>query len=228
VKTLIFRAADLFVRFLQCEKSPPRDLPIAVGESWPVGKERILFYNCEQLTRTGACRATVLHRATKADVAEVWDYSQVNVDIWKEHGITARLVPLQTPDDYIQMLRNFRSSLPIQWDVGFCGYISGNHRPPILAALAAAGLSVRIIRKTGIERDKELAQCHVLVNIHYNPTYKVWESHRCQAWIDIGVPIVSEHSLDDNPGCVNVPYECLVEETVRQVSIAKGAINSSH
>jgi hypothetical protein len=231
VKTMIYAAADLFIRFLLCEKSPPRDFPIFVGETWPIGEERCIFYNCEQLTRQDRISTAVIKRAAAADVVEIWDYSQVNVDIWRQNGYTARLVPLQIPDDYIQKLREFRTSQPIEWDVGFCGSNNGMRRMLVLSALKKAGLKVRNVRARGEERDRQLAHCHVHINIHYSSIYKIWESHRCQAWLDVGVPIISENSLDNNPQCINVPFEKLVEETVRQVALVKKTepnITSSH
>lgn len=230
VKTNIYSHVDLFVRFLQSEKSPSRELPIFVGESWPVGDEPIIYYNCEQLTRNNiAVILKILRRGVANDVVEIWDYSTENVSIWTDCGYpVVRHVPLQTPDDYVQRLREFRSTQPILWDVGFCGSIYGARRKQIFDGLEEAGLSVRIVRTSGEERDRELAQCHIMVNIHYASDYKVWESHRCQAWLDVGVPVVSEHSLDDHPGCINVPFENLVEECVRQVQLAKKGLSSSH
>lgn len=223
VKTNINSHADLFVRFLQSEKSPQRELPIFVGELWPVGNEPIIYYNCEQLTRDApGVILRILRRGVAADVVEIWDYSTVNIDIWTNCGFpVVRHVPLQTPDDYIQRIREFRATQPIQWDVGFCGSMSGTRRKQIFDGLEKAGLSVRVVRASGEERDMELAQCRIMINIHYAPDYKVWESHRCQVWLDVGVPVVSEHSIDDHPGCINVPFENLVEECVRQVQLAK-------
>lgn len=228
VRTCIASIADLFIRFLQSDKSPRRDLPVCLGETCPAGSDPIIFFNCEQLTRDDSKSAAVLERAAAGDVAEIWDYSRVNVGIWNQHGHAARFVPLQTPDDYLRTLRRFRTCQPIAWDVGFCGSIrNAPRRAFVLYGLGKAGLRVRVVHQRGEERDREMAQCRVHVNVHFGPTYRVWESHRCQAWLDIGVPVVSEHSLDDHPGCINVPFERLVEETCRQVALANAASAAS-
>lgn len=228
VRTCVASTADLFIRFLQSGRSPRRHLPVCLGETWPAGTERVIFYNCEQLTRDDSTSAAVLERAAAGDVAEIWDYSRVNVGIWNRHGFAARFVPLQTPDDYVRTLREFRARQAIEWDVGFCGTVRGSPRRVFaLYAMAKAGLRVRVVHERGEERDRELARCRVQLNIHFGPTYRVWESHRCQAWLDVGVPVVSEQSLDDHPGCTNAPFERLVEETSRQVALAIAASTTS-
>lgn len=228
VRTHIASTADLFLRFLQSSKSPLRELPVCLGEACPVGTERVIFYNVEQLTREDSTAAAVLERAAAGDVAEVWDYSRVNVEIWNRHGFPARFTPLRTPDDYLRTLRDFRARQTVEWDVGFCGSVRGSpRRASALLALARAGPRVRVVHSRGEQRDRELARCRVQLNIHFGSTYRVWESHRCQAWLDVGVPVVSEHSLDDHPGCVNVPFERLVEETCRQVALANAASTTS-
>lgn len=224
VRTCVASTTDLFIRFLQSNKSPHRDLPVCLGATSAAGTDRIIFYNCEQLTREDSTSAAVFRRAAAGDVAEIWDYSRVNVGIWNRHGYAARFVPLQTPDEYIRMLRECRARQTIDWDVGFCGAVRGSARRAfVLYALAKAGPRVRAVHARGEERDRELARCRVHVNIHFGPTYRIWESHRCQAWLDVGVPVVSEHSLDDHPDCINVPFERLVQETCRQVDLAKAA-----
>jgi len=224
VRTCIASATDLFIRFLVSSASPHRDLPVCLGEACPAGTERVIFYNCEQLTREDSTSAAVIARAAARDVAEIWDYSRVNVGIWNERGYAARFVPLQTPDDYVRTLREFRAGQAIEWDVGFCGAVRGcPRRVFVLWGLAKAGLRVRVVQQRGEERDRELARCRVQINIHFGPRYRIWESHRCQAWLDVGVPVVSEHSLDDHPACINVPFERLVAETCRQVTLATAA-----
>jgi hypothetical protein len=224
VKTKIYNWVDQFVLFLCSELSPERTLPIFIGETWSKEETPHIYYNCEQLTRKDLLIKKVLPRATQEDVSEIWDYSLVNIEILKQHGVTARYVPLQTPESYLQRLREFRNSQPIEWDIGFCGSTNGIRRLLVLAQLKKQGLLIRIVKSTGEQRDRELAQCRVMLNIHYSPEYTVWESHRCQTWLDIGVPVISENSLDNHPGCINVSIKELVGECIRQIK----HLNSPH
>jgi len=172
--TCIASTADLFVRFLQSDESPRRDLPVCLGETFPAGADRVIFFNCEQLTRDDSTSAAVLARAGGPDVAEIWDYSRVNVGIWSRHGHAARFVPLQIPDDYLRTLRQFRACQPVAWDVGFCGSIRNSPRRAfVLYRLGKAGLRVRVVHQRGAERDRELAPCHVQINVHFGPNYRV-------------------------------------------------------
>jgi hypothetical protein len=227
VKTNIYKYVKEFVDFLLSDKSPERTLPIMVGALMPQQSTPHILYNCEQMTREDKPWFEVVLRSKLPDVAEVWDYSLINVELLKKAGIRAKYVPLQTTDENLARFRSYREQHPPTDDVGFCGCL-GPRRNAILSALRAAGLSVPNLQQTfGEARDNALAKCHVMINIHYRDDYKVWESCRCQVWLDLGVPVISENSLDNHPGCINVPYDKLVEETIRQVQLAKAKLNSS-
>jgi hypothetical protein len=141
---------------------------------------------------------------------EIWDYSEANIKILKEKNIHAIHVPLKTPMNYMNKLLNWRN---IQYDIGFCG-CDGTRRNIILYDLKNLGKTVHIITTYGDERDAELAKCKILLNIHYDEDFKIFESARCEPWLAIGVPIISENSLDNDPRCYNVPYDKIVEKTI--------------
>ncbi len=198
-----------------------------LGALLPQQPKPHILYNCEQMTREDKPWFEVVLRAKLPDVAEVWDYSLINVELLKKAGIRAKYVPLQLTDETLAPLRSYREQNPPTMDVGFCGLLSPR-RKAILTALREAGLNVPELRHLyGADRDKMLAKCHVVINIHYREDYKVWESCRCQLWLDLGVPVISENSLDNHPGCINVPYEKLVEEIIRQVQLSRAKLNSS-
>jgi hypothetical protein len=52
------------------------------------------------------------------------------------------------------------------------------------------------------------------MNIHYGDTYNVFESARCEPWLKVGVPVISETSLDNDPRCISVDYDRLVETAI--------------
>jgi hypothetical protein len=75
-----------------------------------------------------------------------------------------------------------------------------------------AGMSVNILTSTyGRDRNKEIAKCKFLVNIHYNADYKIFELMRCAPWLDIGFAVITEESLDNDERAIITPYDKLVE-----------------
>ena len=79
------------------------------------------------------------------------------------------------------------------------------------------GYSVNCITLFGEERDKELAACRIHLNIHCEEDYQLFESARCELWLQVGVPIISENSLDNDSRCINIPYENMVETTIQLI-----------
>lgn len=68
----------------------------------------------------------------------------------------------------------------------------------------------------GAERNKIIADHHILLNIHFLPNYRIFEELRCNQWIVQGMTVVSE--ISNNPSQEKypknvhfVPYENLVQ-----------------
>ena len=57
-----------------------------------------------------------------------------------------------------------------------------------------------------------IGKAKILLNIHYNEEYKIFESIRCEPWMACGLTVVSESSLDDSTRCIHVPYKELVDK----------------
>jgi hypothetical protein len=219
VITDIFDTTDIVTSFLLSDLCPPREHEV-VYNHFAVnkiiqdvsGSGAFIFYNTEQLTRPEVLTAVVNTIKSAGDrLVETWDYSQVNVDILAKEGITARLVPVKVCEFYSNWLNERRAALPRTYDVGFCGILN-KRRLDILTELKRRGKSVRAIHNMySRARDSELLKCKMFVNIHFTEDYKVWESVRCEPLLHVGAPVVSENSLDNDPRCVNVPYEGLVD-----------------
>jgi hypothetical protein len=207
ILTNISRCVDTMIDFLSQNTS---DTPFVINscDQYP---PTFILYTSEQLTRPSQLE-NVLEMAKRPGCLEIWDYSAANVAILANHGVQARHMPLKISDDYATRLRSYRAAGQ-SYDVGFCGWVNERRRA-ILNACKEKGLSVNIITSWGEERDRALAQCKVLINIHYEDDYNIFESNRCEPWLAIGVPIVSEKSLDDDPRCINVSYEKLVSATL--------------
>ena len=204
---------DKFVNFLLSDLSPERNYPIVTNQYCiPLTQGPYIFFNMEQLTYPKMLRE-VCERSRRNDIVEVWDYSLVNVNILQSHGIVAKHVPLRTTPEDIAKLKSYIPSTPV-YDVGFCG-VAPPRRMKLLEEIGKKGLKLLLCNTTyGEERDRLLASCRVHINIHQSDEHTVYESTRCNHWLEAGIPVISEHSLDDDPRCRNVSYETLVETVV--------------
>jgi FkbM family methyltransferase len=199
---------DTFIYFLESELSPRTVFPIYLNYGEDNGN--YIYYNTEQLT--------VPHYLEKAKTTinttkpkEVWDFSEANCEIFRKNGIQATHVPLKSPEWYIHMLKSFQCK---EYDVGFAGTIN-ERRLYILDALEKEGVVVQKITDFGEARDKKLACCRIILNIHYSEEYQIFESNRCEPWLQCGIPVISEKSLDDDPRCIVSDYTSLIETTLR-------------
>jgi hypothetical protein len=201
---------DNFTFFLKSEKIEQTEYPIYVSDG-PHKIEEYIYVNTEQMTRKNQLQRIIdLCKTNKP--REFWDYSAANCKILESHGIHAKHVPLSSPQWYLEKLKSWRND--IEYDVGFCGDVSSKRRQTILDDLKTRGIKVNIVKEWGETRDKELAKCHILINIHFASDYNIFEQARCEPWLSIGVPVISEHSLDDDPRCINVEYSKLVDAVV--------------
>jgi len=205
----IYGSCDTFLKFLLSENAPQTTIPIYIS-SIPANDSPYILFNSEQMTYTHELEK-LLKRTKERPPHEVWDYSRVNVEILKIYGIQAVHTVVQSGEAYLQQLRSWRTD--ILYDIGFCGGLSERRRK-ILDECTHHNIRVHIVKLSGEQRDKELAKCKILINIHYDIDYKVFESARCEPWLSIGVPVISEHSLDNDPRCINVEYTDLVKTVI--------------
>lgn len=89
-------------------------------------------------------------------------------------------------------------------------------RANIIDSLQKLGLKIRVITDCfGIERDKMIAQCRALLNIHANADYKIYESIRCDRWLNAGMSVICEYCEDAPTKHGNllhiVPFDKIVE-----------------
>jgi hypothetical protein len=214
VFTFMYECDYILAEFLLSKQSPMRSVPLffnhhAIKEIDPT--VNYIFYNTEQITRDCEKRDVLAMIRSHPNVIEVWDYSVVNYELLKGEGVNVKYVPFTlTP-----YLRSFFAPLlytPKQYDIGFCAFESPR-RKYILDALKAKGFSVHYLQRVYMfDRDKELSKCRLLINIHYGDDFQVFEKTRCEAWLRVGYPLISETSLDPDPRCLaNVPYDKLVE-----------------
>jgi hypothetical protein len=217
VLTWLNHSEFLVTEFLESELSPEREYPIYFNYlykgSLPEGK--LLYYNIEQLTRANQIKI-IKDLWNSEKLLEIWDYSEINCQLLTKHSIPNRFVPFTLTPMRLDYYKKLQTTLK-EYDIGFCGALSPR-RDIVLKGLRNAGLSVLALHSVwGEKRDQELAKCRVILNIHYADDYKVFERARCEQWLSVGQPVISEHSFDDDERAICVPYEKLVETCVNYV-----------
>ncbi len=79
-------------------------------------------------------------------------------------------------------------------------YVSGSpspHRNTIISRVRAAGMTVLYLNGVrGLERDISVASAKQFLNIHYDVEYQVFESIRCNRWIEAGMTVVTEPCIN--------------------------------
>ena len=181
-------------------------------------KDNHIFYNTEQMSWIRHI-TRVVSDINKYSPLEVWDYSLANIEILKLHGIyNVKHVPLHCTDTYKNELLSYRNT--IDYDVGFCGWPT-SRRNEIIRRLRSAGISVNNITDWGEKRDRQLARCSIILNIHSELHLSIFESARCEPWLSIGVPVVSEHSSIDDPRCINTSYNSIVDTVKKELETLK-------
>jgi hypothetical protein len=206
-----FGHINTFKFFLESDACPKRKYPLFCLGGYPgdIIPEKGIYMNTEQLSRKSELDKILSAQLT--NVEEIWDYSLANVNILKEYNIQAKHVPLISPKWYIEKLRLFRDPYigKFEYYIGFCGAHT-KRRTGIFQKLKDAGISLHIVKSLFYKKDEELAKCAILINIHCDEDYKIFESERCEPWLQLGVTVISEHSLDNDPRCINVDYDDLV------------------
>jgi hypothetical protein len=206
---------DTFVDTLRTIR-PSQDIPVFIGISsvTTCSASKYILYNTEQLTIMNNLGELLKTLKTRPPV-EVWDYSLANISLLHSHGImNTKHVPLTTSPETIQKIRSFRTSP--QYHIGFNGALT-ERRKKILDGLTEAGVSVHTVTAWGDERDRELAKCRYILNIHAGDEYMVFESARCAPWLDSGIPVISEHSIIDDPRCITASYDKLIDTCIHQL-----------
>jgi hypothetical protein len=214
--------------FFESKMAPPRDYPIVLdnplfyrsySQNYPA---KYILYVPEQLSRPNVLQNVVdFIESASTNIVKIWTYSVKNTEILQRFGIESKTVPLTSPWPYLNKLLAYRTMNDPIYDVGFCGSQSPR-RMQILQALIDGGLTVNNVTQFGDDRDFELSKCRVMINVHFADDYCIFESARCEPWLAIGVPVISEQSWDDDPRAINVPYDQLVEKTIEVVKSLRG------
>jgi hypothetical protein len=198
----ITHAPNFFDSFINFIETLTTDKTICLGFQVPPGFDGIA-YNTEQLTAPVNLERWL--KALSLANAEVWDYSMPNIRIMAKHGIIAKYVPLVSSGSYLERLRSYLT-FPKEYDIGFSGSVSAR-RELVLQQLRDAGFSIMEVNSWGVARDIALASCKVHINIHYSSDYMIFESARCEPWLSVGMPVISELSIENDERCILTTYD---------------------
>lgn len=135
---------------------------------------------------------------------EYWDYSKANLailmnEVSPQNVMKMKHVPISFPEKIVQCARDLWQSKPKLYDLSFFGTVTPR-RASLLQKLKNAGISVLVIQSFGFTSIIEQSCCsRLILNIHAGDDYTIFESVRCGLFLDAGIPVVSEQSLDNDP-----------------------------
>jgi hypothetical protein len=174
---------------------------------------KAIYINTEQLSRKSYL--TYCQTISKYNIPII-DYSEGNHSFMPN----STLLRYQYHPEEINRL-----SLPTDkiYDVAFVGYIS-SRREKILNQLKNDGLQVRVVNGWLESRDKEICKAKVLLNIHYNEEYNVYEALRCDRFLFSGMIVVTETSICQE--LIDVNDLLIVEDYQNLVSRVKDVIQN--
>lgn len=183
-------------------------------------RHKIVLYNTEQASRTETKRR--LHDFVAVFPAMQYvDYSMSNIRL---SALAGNWLPC-SPSEHL--LFSLASKADIAYDVVFMGGLS-SRRAAIVANLERQGLKIATLERVydGQQRNAILSLAHVLLNIHADSDYRVFEVFRCNSVLFSGMTVVSEDSEMDSityhpDHLVLAPYEDLVNATVHSVQRCK-------
>lgn len=145
---------------------------------------------------------------------KIYDYSYSNLQIILQNNMYAEVLEYKTYKKENKILSELLLNEPKIYDFGIITY--GNtetntidnlayKKKETVSYLIKNGFKIHIISGWGLERDKELAKCKVILNIHSilainDKMYysKTFENIRCNRLLDAGFKILSEDSIHSN------------------------------
>lgn len=118
----------------------------------------------------------------------------------KYHSFDLPYKPLYLPYPIVEpeseVLADLVRKTPKPYDVAFCS-VNSVYRKVIFDELKDRGVKVLNVMGWKLSRDQLIASAKILINIHYDDTYNIYEHIRCDRWILAGQIVVSEPSLAD-------------------------------
>jgi hypothetical protein len=182
--------------------------------------DQIFFVNTEQMTRADLLRQNIEALNILNRSITIIDYSRSQTDMWASLGYKTQYRPYVSPPAETETLRSLVSSVTeFEYDIAHCGWMTPRRRN-IMSQLQRLGYRVLIVDAWGLERDRLIAKARCLINIHQGEDCHVFETVRCNRWMSVGKPIVSETGIETPPDSSifqSCPYDGLVATTVQML-----------
>lgn len=192
------------------------------------------FYllNTEQLSRNKYLK--ILLNLFNTKNLSFIDYSLSNIHLTK-HKIFHLPYPFN-PIEISKLILFLKT--PKIYDIAILVPLSP-HRKNIIDSLIQKNIKVNIISAYGDKRDKEISKAKILLNIHFDNNYTIFEHIRCNRWLYASHLIISEESfnLDANfmalfkNNLIISPYDNLVNtviNTLKNYTIIRNSIKINY
>lgn len=129
-----------------------------------------------------------------------YDYSKSNLKILEEKNIQVKeaiYLPYQCDDEELANLVEWNKNTKKEYDFGIIKSLGGDVTPrrlKVVQFLRDHHYTVHVIQGWGDDRDKELAKCKVILNIHgfHDIPSQIFEHIRCDRLLEAGFTILSE------------------------------------
>jgi len=170
------------------------------------------FINTEQLS---VPLKMAEYKTNLAKVTDLYDYSLENIRIINDTSTCIIHVPYIENTEETCKLKNYMN-VPKEFDVCILGTWSYN-RQNYVDLLKANGFRVDFIYGLfGDERDVRIGKSKILLNVHYDTRFTVYENIRCERWRFAGMPVITE-ACSDSVGEIPICTIDTVCEVVRRV-----------
>ncbi len=173
--------------------------------------DNVYFINAEQLS------ITRFYNDIKTRIDSGIKYIDYNIENCLLLSLNCSYIPYQYCDNEIAKLKEFCKVEP-KYDIGIVGTKSA-YRNSIVEQLDKRGIKYHYIVGWKDERDKQIAECRILLNLHYDKDYQVFEHLRCDRWLFAGKMVISDEtifmdSLDIKDLVIFEKYDKLVDKVV--------------
>ena len=176
----------------------------------------IYILNTEQLTRNGELNKIQFYIANNIKII---DYSKSNIYCLTSKNINNNIL-------YMPYLVNYNEIYNYDkiYDIAYIGHFidERNYRMNIINSLNKSNIKTNEIKGFDIERDNLLFRYKILLNIHYNEEYNIFEQMRCNRCIFNKVIVITQKSSDIDFELKEYIIECeynkLVETTISVIN----------
>jgi hypothetical protein len=185
------------------------------------GKHRQLYLiNTEQSTRP--LWSLIINHYIKMGI-NICDYDLYQTDltrrVLKSQVNSVYYLPYQITKEETTYLTSLVRKSRKSYQVAFCSTNQSKKRVTLYNQLISRGITVMDVQGWGQSRDESIAKSQILINVHFDSDYQIFEHMRCDRWILSGLLVVSEESRSDTQlDCKDLliieAYDRMVEKIV--------------